>query len=191
MFILTTCALRVFGLFGILAAILFTTADLLYNHVPGSKSSPAVKMSRMTESRLLAGGSLGLSRLLVLYPGHAACLSGFQASRGGLCVRAPSGICSGDDILRRSTCGLFFHSHRSARCRPCREGRGRGCQARECFLSEIDCHHLYPGSHLQPADDLRRTDRAISVSKVDDHFPADSALSIKNPRTSSSQGVSA
>ena len=60
MFILTTWALRLFGLCGIFAAILFTAADLLYNHIPGSKSSPAVKMSRMPESRLLAGGSLGL-----------------------------------------------------------------------------------------------------------------------------------
>jgi hypothetical protein len=60
MFILTTWALRVFGLIGILASILFTAADLLYNHVPGSKSSPALKMSGMPESRLLAGGTLGL-----------------------------------------------------------------------------------------------------------------------------------
>jgi hypothetical protein len=60
MFILTTWALRVFGLIGILAAILFTTADLLYNHVPGSKSSPALKMSGMPASRLLLAGTLGL-----------------------------------------------------------------------------------------------------------------------------------
>jgi hypothetical protein len=60
MFLLTTWALRAFGLIGILASILFMTADLLYNHIPGSKNSPAVKMSGMPESRLLLAGTLGL-----------------------------------------------------------------------------------------------------------------------------------
>jgi hypothetical protein len=56
----TTWALRLSGISGILGAILFIFGDLLYNHVPGSKNSPALKMSKMPESRLLTAGILGL-----------------------------------------------------------------------------------------------------------------------------------
>jgi uncharacterized membrane protein len=61
MSIFTTAALRLFGVCGVAGAILFMAGDLLYNHIPGSKDSPAVKMSRMPESRLLAAGMLGLA----------------------------------------------------------------------------------------------------------------------------------
>jgi len=60
MFTFTPWALRLLGLSGILGAILFIIGDLLYNHVPGSGDSPAVKMSRMPETRLLNAGTLGL-----------------------------------------------------------------------------------------------------------------------------------
>ena len=60
MFILTTWSLRVFGLVGILGAILFTWGDILYNHIPGSTLSPTEKMGRMPEPRLLHAGTLGL-----------------------------------------------------------------------------------------------------------------------------------
>ena len=60
MFIFTPWALRLLGISGIFGAILFITGDLLYNHVPGSRDSPTVKMSRMPESRLLNAGTLGL-----------------------------------------------------------------------------------------------------------------------------------
>ena len=60
MTIFTSWALRLFGISGILGSILFIFGDLLYNHVPGSKNSPAIKMSRMPESRLLNAGTLGL-----------------------------------------------------------------------------------------------------------------------------------
>jgi hypothetical protein len=60
MFILTTWWLRIFGLAGVLGAILFICGDLLYNHIPGSSLSPTEKMGRMTESRLLNAGTLGL-----------------------------------------------------------------------------------------------------------------------------------
>jgi hypothetical protein len=60
MFIFTTWTLRLFGISGILGSVLFIYGDLLYNHVPGSKYSPTVKMSKMTESRLLNAGTLGL-----------------------------------------------------------------------------------------------------------------------------------
>jgi hypothetical protein len=56
----TTWAVRLSGISGILGAILFIFGDLLYNHVPGSKNSPALKMSKMPESRLLTAGILGL-----------------------------------------------------------------------------------------------------------------------------------
>ena len=60
MAIFTTWTLRLFGISGIIGSILFIFGDLLYNHVPGSKNSPTVKMSKMPESRLLNAGTLGL-----------------------------------------------------------------------------------------------------------------------------------
>ena len=60
MFILTTQALRVYGFCGIFGAILFIFGDLLYNHIPGSAESPAVKMSKLSETRLINAGSAGL-----------------------------------------------------------------------------------------------------------------------------------
>ena len=60
MTIFTSWALRLFGISGILGSILFIFGDLSYNHVPGSKNSPATKMSQMPESRLLNAGTLGL-----------------------------------------------------------------------------------------------------------------------------------
>jgi hypothetical protein len=53
-------SLRLLGIAGIAGAILFVLGDLLYNHVPGSKDSPTVKMSRMPAARLLNAGTLGL-----------------------------------------------------------------------------------------------------------------------------------
>ena len=60
MFLLTTWALRSFGISGIFGSILFILGDLLYNHIPGSKDSPALKMSRMPGRRLINAGTLGL-----------------------------------------------------------------------------------------------------------------------------------
>jgi hypothetical protein len=60
MILFTTWALRLFGISGIVGSILFIGGDLLYNHVPASKDSPALKMSRLPESRLLNAGTLGL-----------------------------------------------------------------------------------------------------------------------------------
>ena len=60
MFILTTWALRLFGISGILGGVLFICGDLSYNHIPGSAASPAVKMSKMPASRLFTAGTLGL-----------------------------------------------------------------------------------------------------------------------------------
>jgi hypothetical protein len=60
MTIFTSWALRLFGISGIIGSMLFILGDLLYNHVPGSKNSPAVKMSQMPEARLLSAGTLGL-----------------------------------------------------------------------------------------------------------------------------------
>jgi hypothetical protein len=60
MTILTTWALRLFGLAGILGSIFFIIGDLLYNHIPGSKHNPIVKMSKLPASRLLNAGTLGL-----------------------------------------------------------------------------------------------------------------------------------
>lgn len=60
MFILTTWALRIFGLSGIVGSVLFILGDLSYNHVPGSTSTPAEKMSKLADSRLLNAGVLGL-----------------------------------------------------------------------------------------------------------------------------------
>ena len=60
MVIFTIWALRLFGLSGIIGSMLFISGDLLYNHIPGSKNSPSVKMSEMPESRLLNAGTLGL-----------------------------------------------------------------------------------------------------------------------------------
>lgn len=52
--------LRLLGLSGILGAVLFITGDLLYNHITGSKQSPAEKMSVQPDARLLNAGTLGL-----------------------------------------------------------------------------------------------------------------------------------
>jgi hypothetical protein len=52
--------MRLLGLSGILGAVLFITGDLLYNHIPGSKQSPAEKMSTQPDARLLNAGILGL-----------------------------------------------------------------------------------------------------------------------------------
>lgn len=60
MVIFTIWALRLFGISGIIGSMLFISGDLLYNHIPGSKKSPSVKMSEMPESRLLNAGTLGL-----------------------------------------------------------------------------------------------------------------------------------
>lgn len=60
MFIFTTWALRLFGISGVLGSVFFIFGDLLYNHVPGSRNSVAVKMSKMMEARLLNAGTLGL-----------------------------------------------------------------------------------------------------------------------------------
>jgi hypothetical protein len=60
MFTFTPWILRLLGISGILGSILFILGDLLYNHVPGSKDSPAVKMSGMPDNRLLIAGVLGL-----------------------------------------------------------------------------------------------------------------------------------
>ena len=64
--------LRCLGLSGILGAILMMAGDLLYNHIPGSKASPAEKMSGLPESRLLNAGTLGLLGcwFYVLASGH-------------------------------------------------------------------------------------------------------------------------
>jgi hypothetical protein len=61
MTIFTTWALRLFGISGIIGSILFICGDLLYNHVPVSKDSPTLKMSKLPESRLLNAGTLGLA----------------------------------------------------------------------------------------------------------------------------------
>jgi hypothetical protein len=45
---------------GIFGSILFIMGDLLYNHIPGSKDNPALKMSRMPGARLINAGTLGL-----------------------------------------------------------------------------------------------------------------------------------
>ena len=58
--ILTSLALRLFGISGIIGAILFVWGDLSYNHIPGSKDSPAQRMSALSEKILLRGGMLGL-----------------------------------------------------------------------------------------------------------------------------------
>ena len=60
MFIFTTWALRCSGLSGVIGSLLFICGDLLYNHVPGSTASPAVKMGRLPPSRLINAGTLGL-----------------------------------------------------------------------------------------------------------------------------------
>lgn len=60
MSIFTTWALRVFGIAGVIGAILFICGDLSYNHIPGSEASPALKMSQLPQSRLLRAGTLGL-----------------------------------------------------------------------------------------------------------------------------------
>jgi hypothetical protein len=60
MTILTTWGLRLFGISGIAGSILFIIGDLLYAHLPGSKDSPTVRMSKLPEARLLAAGTLGM-----------------------------------------------------------------------------------------------------------------------------------
>jgi hypothetical protein len=60
MIIFTIWSLRVFGLCGILASIIFIFGDLLYNHIPGSAATVAEKMARLTPARLMNAGILGL-----------------------------------------------------------------------------------------------------------------------------------
>ena len=60
MSILSTSALRLFGICGIIGSILFIIGDLLYNYIPGSKDSNELRLSKIPESRLLNGGTLGL-----------------------------------------------------------------------------------------------------------------------------------
>jgi hypothetical protein len=60
MFTFTIWSLRVFGISGIIGAILFIWGDLLYNHVPGSNESPTIKMSRLPDGRLIQAGILGM-----------------------------------------------------------------------------------------------------------------------------------
>jgi len=49
----STWGLRLFGITGICGSILFILGDLSYNHIPGSKDSPALKLSRMPAARLI------------------------------------------------------------------------------------------------------------------------------------------
>jgi hypothetical protein len=56
----STWGLRLFGITGICGSILFILGDLSYNHIPGSKDSPALKLSRMPVARLINAGTLGL-----------------------------------------------------------------------------------------------------------------------------------
>jgi len=56
----TPMALRLFGLSGIIGSILFVWGDLSYNHISGSKDSPAQRMSGLPEQILLRAGMLGL-----------------------------------------------------------------------------------------------------------------------------------
>ena len=58
--IFTPWALRLFGLSGIIGSILFIWGDLSYNHIPGSKDSPAQRMSGLSEKILLRAGTLGM-----------------------------------------------------------------------------------------------------------------------------------
>jgi hypothetical protein len=60
MTILSVWSLRLLGISGIAGSILFICGDLLYGYVPGSTDSPAIKMSRLPEKRLLAAGTLGM-----------------------------------------------------------------------------------------------------------------------------------
>jgi hypothetical protein len=60
MFIFTIWSVRLFGISGIIGAILFICGDLSYNHVPGSKASPTIKMSTLPDSRLINAGTLGM-----------------------------------------------------------------------------------------------------------------------------------
>jgi hypothetical protein len=60
MFLLTTWALRCFGISGIIGSLFFICGDLLYNHVPGSSGIPVVKMGKLPPSRLIHAGTLGL-----------------------------------------------------------------------------------------------------------------------------------
>lgn len=55
----TPLGLRLFGLSGIIGAILFVWGDLSYNHIP-SQDSPAQRMSGLPEKILLRAGMLGL-----------------------------------------------------------------------------------------------------------------------------------
>jgi len=56
----TTCALRLFGISGIIGSTLFIFGDLLYNYITGSNNKPTLKLSKMPESRLLSAGTLDL-----------------------------------------------------------------------------------------------------------------------------------
>ena len=60
MSIVTTLALRLFGISGIIGSILFIIGDLLINYIPGWKDSNELRLSKIPESRLVNGGALGL-----------------------------------------------------------------------------------------------------------------------------------
>jgi len=60
MFLFTNWALRLLGISGIFGASLFICGDLLYNHVPGSRETPTVIMSKLSSGRLIAAGILGM-----------------------------------------------------------------------------------------------------------------------------------
>ena len=56
----TPLALRLFGISGIIGAVLFMWGDLSYHHLPASQGSPAQRMSALSEKILLKAGTLGL-----------------------------------------------------------------------------------------------------------------------------------
>ena len=58
MFTSTLWALCLFGISGILGSLKFIFRDLSY--IPGSTTRPAIKMSAMSDSRLINAGTLGL-----------------------------------------------------------------------------------------------------------------------------------
>jgi hypothetical protein len=60
MFVFTIWGLRILGLCGVLGSILFISGDLLYNHIPGSSATVAEKMVRLSSTRLINAGTLGL-----------------------------------------------------------------------------------------------------------------------------------
>ena len=78
MIILTNWALRLFGISGVIGAILFIFGDLLYNHVPGSTNSFIVKMSKLPKIPVAQCRYAWINRLLVLFTGVVACVPGIS-----------------------------------------------------------------------------------------------------------------